>query len=157
LKDGAGAVAVSLASAGAGKGGAIEVLNGSGAAAILMDTKDEGGGRFMVGTATGAPAFMAEATGSAGTLAAYMQERRVAAIGGGKTGGLLNLLDTTGQAIVVAGAAVDGDGGAISVRNSHGVQIGRLGVDAAGAGEMAVYNASATMKKIIEAPTAAAK
>ena len=82
-----------------------------------------------------------------------MQERRVAAIGGGKTGGLLNLLDTTGQAIVVAGAAVDGDGGAISVRNSHGVQIGRLGVDAAGSGEMAVYNASATMKKIIEAPT----
>ena len=157
LKDGAGAVAVSLASAGAGKGGAIEVLNGSGAAAILMDTKEEGGGRFMVGTSTGAPAFMAEATGSAGTLAAYMQERRVAAIGGGKTGGLMNLLDTTGQAIVVAGAAVDGDGGAISVRNSHGVQIGRLGVDAAGAGELAVYNASATMKKIIEAPTAAAK
>ncbi|MEY4943834.1 MAG: hypothetical protein RL254_2015 [Planctomycetota bacterium] len=111
----------------------------------------------MVGTLTGAPAFIAEANGSAGTLAAYMQERRVAAIGGGKTGGLMNLLDTTGQAIVVAGAAVDGDGGAISVRNSHGVQIGRLGVDAAGAGEMAVYNASATMKKIIEAPTAAAK
>ena len=32
--------------------------------------------------------------------------------------------------------AVDGDGGALSVRNSRGVQIGRLGVDAAGAGEL---------------------
>ena len=54
--------------------------------------------------------------------------------------------------LVVVGAAVDGDGGALSVRNSRGVQIGRLGVDAAGAGELAVYNATATMKKLIEAP-----
>jgi hypothetical protein len=53
---------------------------------------------------------------------------------------------------VVVGAAVDGDGGALSVRNSRGVQIGRLGVDAAGAGELAVYNATATVKKLIEAP-----
>jgi hypothetical protein len=106
----------------------------------------------MVGTSTGAPAFIAEANGTAGTLSAYMQERRVAAIGGGKSGGLMNLLDNAGQPIVVVGAAVDGDGGALSVRNSRGVQIGRLGVDAAGAGELAVYNAAATMKKLIEAP-----
>jgi hypothetical protein len=152
IKDGAGAVAASVGSAGAGKGGAFEVLNGSGAAALLMDTKDDGGGRFMVGTSTGAPAFIAEANGTAGTLSAYMQERRVAAIGGGKSGGLMNLLDNAGQPIVVVGAAVDGDGGALSVRNSRGVQIGRLGVDAAGAGELAVYNAAATMKKLIEAP-----
>lgn len=152
IKDGAGAVAASVGSAGAGKGGAFEVLNGSGAAALLMDTKDDGGGRFMVGTSTGAPAFIAEANGTAGTLSAYMQERRVAAIGGGKSGGLMNLLDNAGQPIVVVGAAVDGDGGALSVRNSRGVQIGRLGVDAAGAGELAVYNATATVKKLIEAP-----
>lgn len=157
VKDGAGAMAASLSSAGAGKGGALQLMNGAGASAIRMDAKDEGGGRLMVGTSTGAPAFLAEANGGAGTLAAYLQERRVAAIGAGKSGGLLNLLDGSGQAIVVAGAAEDGDGGAVSVRNARGVQIGRLGVDAAGAGELAVYNATATLKKLIEAPAPAAK
>jgi hypothetical protein len=76
----------------------------------------------------------------------------VAAIGAGRSGGLLNLLDNAGQPIVVAGAASDGDGGAISVRNSTGAQIGRLGVDAAGGGELGVWNANATMKKLLEAP-----
>ena len=156
VKDGAGAMAASIASAGAGKGGAFQVLNGSGAAALVMDSKDDGGGRLMVGTSTGAPAFIAEASGSAGTLAAYMQERRVAAIGAGKSGGLMNLLDGMGRPVVVAGAAEDADGGAVSVRNARGIQIGRLGVDAAGAGELAVYNSTATVKKVIEAPAAAA-
>ena len=118
----------------------------------FYNTTDEGGGRLMVGTSTGAPAFIAEANGSAGTLAAYMQERRVAAIGAGKSGGLMNLLDGMGRPVVVAGAAEDADGGAVSVRNARGIQIGRLGVDAAGAGELAVYNATATVKKVIEAP-----
>ncbi|MFM7800424.1 MAG: hypothetical protein ACKPBA_15795 [Planctomycetota bacterium] len=45
----------------------------------------------------------------------------------------------------------------MSVRNARGVQIGRLGVDAAGAGELAVYNATATVKTLIEAPAPAAK
>lgn len=157
VKDGSGALAASLSSAGSGKGGALQLLNGTGASSVRMDSKDDGGGRLMVGTSTGAPAFLAEANGGAGTLAAYMQERRVAAIGAGKSGGLLNLLDGSGQAIVVAGAAEDGDGGAVSVRNARGVQIGRLGVDASGAGELAVYNATATLKKLIEAPAPAAK
>jgi hypothetical protein len=81
-----------------------------------------------------------------------MQEKRVAAMGGGKTGGLMNLLDSSGQAIVVAGAAEGADGGAVSVRNGRGTQIGRIGVDTAGAGEVSVYNATATVKKVIEAP-----
>jgi hypothetical protein len=156
VKDGAGAMAATIASAGAGKGGAFQVLNGSGAPALVMDSKDDGGGRLMVGTATGAPAFIAEASGNAGTLAAYMQERRVAAIGAGKSGGLMNLLDGMGRPVVVAGAAEDADGGAVSVRNARGIQIGRLGVDAAGAGELAVYNSTATVKKVIEAPAPAA-
>lgn len=157
LKDGAGTIAASIASMGPGKGGAVEVRNGAGAAALLMDAKEEGGGRMMIGTSTGTPAFLAEAVGQAGTLAAYMQERRVAAMGAGKSGGLLNLLDGAGQPIVVAGAAADGDGGAVSVRNARGVQIGRVGVDAAGGGELAVYNAAGTMKKVIDAPAAPAK
>lgn len=156
LKDGAGAVTAALASRGAGKGGAFEVLNGMGRTAVSMDSAEDGGGRFMIGTSGGAPAFVAEAKGTAGTLSAYSQERRVAAIGAGRSGGLLNLLDNAGQPIVVAGAASDGDGGAISVRNSSGAQIGRLGVDAAGGGELGVWNANATMKKLLEAPTAAA-
>jgi hypothetical protein len=64
----------------------------------------------------------------------------------------MNLLDNAGQAIVVAGAAEGVDGGALSVRNARGVQVGRLGVDSAGGGEMSVYNATATVKKVIEAP-----
>ncbi len=152
LKDGAGAIVASLASAGAGKGGVFELMNATGVAAVSMDTKEDGGGRFMVGTHTGSPAFVAEATGMAGTLAAYMNDRRVAAIGAGQTGGLINLLDGNGQPLLVAGAAADGDGGAISVRNGRGVQIARMGVDAASAGEVAVYNSTASMKKIIEAP-----
>lgn len=152
LKDGAGAVVASIASAGAGKGGVFELLNGTGGAAVSMDTKGDGGGRFMVGTATGAPAFMAESNGNAGTLATYLNERRVAAIGAGATGGLVNLLDPNGQPLLVAGAAADGDGGAISVRNARGVQIARMGVDSGSAGELAVYNSTATVKKIIEAP-----
>jgi len=154
LKDGAGAMSASLTTRGAGKGAAFEILNGTGAPALALDSGDDGAGRLMVGTATGVPAFMAEAKGQAGTLSLYSQERRVAAIGAGRSGGLLNLLDLAGRPIVVAGAASDGDGGAVSVRNSTGAQIGRLGVDASGGGELAVYNASATVKKLIDAPAA---
>ena len=152
VKDGAGAVVAAVSSAGAGKGGALEVLTSGGATAFLVDTKDGGGGRLMVATPSGAPAVVAESAGEGGTLSAFMQEKRVAAMGGGKSGGLMNLLDNAGQAIVVAGAAEGADGGAVSVRNGRGTQIGRIGVDTAGAGEVSVYNATATVKKVIEAP-----
>jgi hypothetical protein len=154
LKDGAGAVAASIASAGAGKGGMLELLNGKGSVAVSADSKEDGGGRFMVGTSSGAPAFMAEATGQAGTMGAYLNERRIAAMGAGQNGGLLNLFDLAGQPIVVTGAAPDGDGGALSVRNTRGVQIARIGVDSASAGEVAVYNSTANVKKVIAAPAA---
>jgi hypothetical protein len=85
----------------------------------------------------------------------YSRERRVAAIGGGAGGGLMNLLDGDGQPIVVAGASEGADGGAVSVRNGRGVQVARMGVDRAGGGEVAVYNATATAKKVMESPAPA--
>lgn len=154
LKDGTGGVVASLSSLGASKGGVFELMNGSGHAAASIDCKDDGSGRFVVSASDGSPAFAAEANGTAGTLAAYRDGRRVAAIGAGESGGLLNLLDMNGQPVVVAGMASDGDGGALSLRNLRGVAIARIGVDAVGAGEVAVYNSTATFKKVINAPTA---
>ncbi len=150
LKDGSGAMVASLASRGAGKGAAFEILNGAGAAALTADVGEDGGGRLMVGTSTGLPAFGAEAKGQSGVAGIYSQERRVVAIGAGRAGGLFNLLDLAGQPIVVAGAATDGDGGAVSVRNTSGMQVGRLGVDATGNGELSVYNANNTVKSVVQ-------
>jgi hypothetical protein len=152
LKDGAGNAVASVASLGAGKGGILEIMNGDGHAIASMDAKDDGAGRLVVAGADGAPAFAAEASGRAGTVAAYRDGRRMAALGAGETGGLLNLLDGSGQPVVVAGMASDGDGGALSLRNRRGVAIARIGVDLVGAGEVAVYNSTATYKRVISAP-----
>lgn len=152
LKDGAGHAVASMASLGAGKGGVLELMNGTGAATTVLDCKDDGSGRWVLSSGTGSPAFAVEAAGEAGTMAAYRDGRRVAALGAGDSGGLLNLLDTKGQPVLVAGMASDGDGGAISLRNLRGSTIARIGVDAVGAGEVAVFNSTATLKKVISAP-----
>jgi hypothetical protein len=152
VKDGAGNAVATLASIGAGKGGVLELLNSAGHAAVMLDSKEDGCGRLMVATATGGPAFVAEASGTAGTISAYRDDRRVAAMGASDNGGLLNLLDLNGQPVVVAGMAQDGQGGALSLRNVRGVAIARMGVDTVSSGEIAVYNSTGTFKKVMSAP-----
>ncbi|MEN9668193.1 MAG: hypothetical protein RLZZ386_100, partial [Planctomycetota bacterium] len=66
-------------------------------------------------------------------------------------GGLLNLAKTDGKAVIVAGAASDADGGAISVRSGSGSQLVRVGVDRIGAGEVAVYDGPGTRKRVLSA------
>jgi hypothetical protein len=113
-----------------------------------------GGGHLVIKDGAGALAASVSGSGAGqpGAVNVYARERRVAALGGGDGGGLLNLIDGDGQPIVVAGASQGADGGAVSVRNGRGVQVGRMGVDRAGGGEVAVYNATATAKKVVEAP-----
>ncbi len=85
-----------------------------------------------------------------GTVQVYAGATRVAALGGGPTGGLLNLFNMKGKAVVVTGAASDTDGGLLSLRNSSGQQTVRAAAEPSG--EVGTYSSDGMRKRILIAP-----
>jgi len=80
----------------------------------------------------------------------YAGATRVAALGGSSTGGLLNLFNMKGKAVVVAGAASDADGGLFSLRNGSGQQTVRAAAEPNG--EVATYSSDRNRKRVLMAP-----
>ena len=86
------------------------------------------------------------------TFSIYGPSGRTVAIAATANGGLLNLLDLGGNVAVAAGAAEDGPGGVVAVRNEKNTQVVRVGVNDRGEGEIEVYDAPGTRKRKVSAP-----
>ncbi|MCE9620461.1 MAG: hypothetical protein K8R92_11230 [Planctomycetes bacterium] len=135
----------------AGHGGFAEIRNHDGKAAVSLEVQENLGGRATVRTAVGQiAALMDQGKDESGTVQIYAGATRVAALGGGSTGGLLNLFNMKGKAVVVAGAASDADGGLISLRNASGQQTIRAAAEPSG--EVASYSSDGTRKRVLSAP-----
>ena len=61
----------------------------------------------------------------------------------------MNLMNSNGKAMVICGAAGEGLGGAITVRNQDGKQVIESGVDENGGGIISVWDASGERRKTV--------
>lgn len=157
-------------------GGSIGCTNRAGSRAAFIESgSQDSGGMLTLYTADGSPGISALGQSEAGSritlfnsqrmpagifqsgaidtpMIAFLQNgNRVAGLGASTSGGILNLAQPDGKAVIVAGAAADANGGAISIRSGTGSQLVRLGVDRLGAGEVAVYDGPGTRSRVLSA------
>jgi len=133
------------------KGGFMEARNSDGKSVASLSVQDNGGGRAVVGTASGqVAALMDQGKEESGTVQVFAGPNRMAAVGGSATGGLLNLFNMKGKAVVVAGSASDGTGGLVSIRTGDGAQVVRASAEPTP--EVAVYSPDGEKKRVISAP-----
>ena len=133
-------------------GGFMDMRNGDGKAVASLAVQPNGGGVASVCYASGqVAALMDQGKDESGTVQVFAGANRMAALGGSKTGGLLNLFNMKGKAVFVAGSASDGTGGILSVRSGDGTQVVRASAEPAP--EVAVYSNDGQQKRVISAPT----
>lgn len=133
-------------------GGVMKLFGQEGNEALSAVAQSESGARFsLFGSQQQAVTVLEAGMNGMGMISFLQGTTRVAGLGASTNGGLLNLAKTDGKAVIVAGAASDADGGAISVRSGSGSQLVRVGVDRIGAGEVAVYDGPGTRKRVLSA------
>ena len=133
-------------------GGTLTLFAVDGSEAISAMAHSDSGARITLFGSQHQPLAVFEAGNNDAGMIAFLQGgARVAGLGSSVNGGLLNLAKPDGKAVIIAGAASDADGGAISVRSGTGSQLVRVGVDRIGAGEIAVYDGPGTRKRVLSA------
>ena len=134
------------------EGGLVRVYDKRQQVVATMEGRGEGG-RVAVGIESKSIGASLEARNDGpAVLSIYGPSGRSVAIAATATGGLLNLLDLAGNVSVAAGAAEDGPGGVVAVRNEKNTQVVRVGVNDRGEGEIEVYDAPGTRKRKVSAP-----
>jgi len=116
-----------------------------------VDARSDGAGRVAIGTAGTANIVLESSPQDAGLLSFFSAGKRMGALGVGSAGGQLNLSAIDGRPVVVLGAASDGQGGAMTVRGADGQPVVRASVDPRGEGEVVVYSANGSRKRVINA------
>lgn len=133
-------------------GGSMQLFNADGSEAITAMAQSESGAKFsLFGSQQQPVAILESGINGMGMISFLQGTTRVAGLGSSTNGGLLNLAKIDGKAVIIAGAASDADGGAISVRSGSGSQLVRIGVDRVGAGEVSIYDIQGTRKRVLSA------
>jgi hypothetical protein len=133
------------------RGGFIEARNIDGKGVASMGVQENGGGRASVSTAGGQmAAVMDQGKDESGTVQIYAGGARLAALGGSGTGGLLNLFNLAGKAVVMAGTPSDGRAGMVSVNNENGSPA--VTASALPDPEMTVFSSDQMRKRVITPP-----
>ena len=134
------------------EGGLVRVYDRRQQVVATMEGRGEGG-RIAVGIESKSIGGSLEARDDGPAIfSLYGPSGRAVAIAATANGGLLNLLDLGGNVAVAAGAAEDGPGGVVAVRNEKNTQVVRVGVNDRGEGEIEVYDAPGTRKRKVSAP-----
>jgi hypothetical protein len=133
------------------KGGFVEARNADGKAVGSLTVRDNAGGQCSVSTASGQMAVLLDqGKEESGTVQIYSGSNRLAGLGGSATGGVLNLFNLKGRAVVRAGTAVDGAAGLITVQNSENQPVVVLSSEPKP--EVAVFTPDQKKKRVISAP-----
>jgi hypothetical protein len=121
----------------------VEIFNGDGARVYTTTTDVDGGGRLDLADASGRVVFTADALDTAGAAMAIMNGagEKVFVIANRPQGGLVNLMNSRGQTVLIAGTADEGMGGALSIKNGAGRQILHAGYDSLADGLVTVWDA----------------
>ncbi len=102
----------------------------------------------------GGAIFSVDAIKDAGAVMAMMDSSgtKLFLVGTSPAGGLLNLMNPQGNAVVVAGASPDTAGGALTLRNRRGKQIIEAGVAENDDGLVSVWDADGQVRKTLSPP-----
>ena len=95
--------------------------------------------------------FAVHSLGNTGATLELMngQGTRQFAVGTRLQGGLMNIMNSLGQAVVIAGTADEGLGGAVSVKNGNGRLVLHAGYDTAGDGLLNVWDTTGETTAIL--------
>jgi len=63
---------------------------------------------------------------------------------------VLNIMNSAGNPVVIAGYSDEGRGGAVSVKNGRGVQVFAAGSDAEDRGKISVWNEEGRKPRVID-------
>lgn len=137
-------------------GGSMVLYAPGGNETIAAEARTDAGAQITLGRSADEPMVVMQ-TGAADAplLSMVSGGLRLVGLGATPSGGLLNLGNASGTPVVVAGAAADADGGAMSLRGGQGQQLVRIGIDKVGAGEVAVYDGPGLRKKVLGAVSSA--
>ncbi len=127
---------------GDGDGGRIEVRDAE-ERTVATIAGAGNGGRIAVGLEPAGTGITLDAAGTGTpTISLLAPGGRAVAIAATPSGGLLNLFDATGTLAVATGAAIDGPGGVMSIRNERGIEVVRVGTTSDDRGLVAVSDAT---------------
>jgi hypothetical protein len=136
--------------------GMFAIANPQGQAVLTADVTGDGGALSIANNA-GTPVLTAAATreavggGDVGGAIALMNAKgqRVFLLGVKPQGAVMNLINSAGVPVVIAGYGDDGRGGAITVRNGRGVGVFTAGTGADESGLIAVGDADGRKSNLI--------
>jgi hypothetical protein len=127
---------------GDGDGGRIEVRDAE-ERTVATIAGAGNGGRIAVGLEPAGTGISLDAAGTGTpTISLLAPGGRAVALAATPSGGLLNLFDADGSLAVATGAATDGPGGVISIRNERGIEVVRAGTTSDDRGLIAVSDAT---------------
>ena len=133
------------------KGGFVEARNTDGKAVGSLTVRDNSGGQCSVSTASGQMAVLLDqGKEESGTVQIFSGSNRLAGLGGSATGGVLNLFNLKGKAVVRAGTAVDGAAGLVTVQNADNQPVVVLSSEPRP--EVSVFTPDQKKKRVISAP-----
>ncbi len=130
--------------AGSGERGGVTEIYGEDDLPVVLSgaSLDQGGGRIEVANESGNVVFSVNAVSNTGAALELMngQGTRQFAVGTRVQGGLMNIMNSLGETVVIAGAADVGRGGAVSIKNGAGTLILHAGYDSTGDGLLNVWD-----------------
>ncbi len=152
----AAGMAVLTAMADATGSGKLEVSDAAGRQGFVATARDGGGvaevhgdaARFDLANGSGTVVFSVESVGNTGASLQVSngEGTRQFLVASRDQGAVINLMNHRGEAVLIAGAADAGLGGALSITNGAGRQVLHAGYDTIGDGMLTVWDA--TGKKV---------
>ena len=155
-------------------GPAIELVNGQGNTVVRSGLRSNGGGTVNVNGPTGETVGMLRSDldgngrmdlgDAAGNLLITMQARKeqgptfamlsswgktLAVLAGTEEGGVLNLMNRNGVAVISTGIARDRRGGTMAIQNERGVTVISAGSDATGSGQVRLQDVEGKSRQVL--------
>jgi hypothetical protein len=138
----------------AGGAGEVTVFNGAGQSVFTATAADDHCGRLDLALDDGRPVFTVNALKGNGAAMALLNAsgQNLFLAGTRPEGGLLNVLNSRGVPVVIAGFSPDRRGGAVSVNNGRGLQVFHAGVTEDEDGIVRVWDAQQKHERKLKAP-----
>lgn len=125
-----------------GTGGVLHVANSQGDAVVTASVESGGCGQLDIFNASGgSDCSLISVKDLGGSIAVSSAGKRMFAVTSRPQGGLLNVMNSAGIPVVIAGYAEDGRGGAVSVKNGRGVQVLTAATNETEGGTVTVFDA----------------
>jgi hypothetical protein len=134
------------------EGGRLEMLDAAGETVTSMSGLAGGGGRFAIGIPGSSTSAILEAMNDSAILGLRGSDGHSLSAQARPTGSMIVVRDGSGGIGLLMGSGPSGSGGELSLRNTEGKEIVRMGESDAGDGEISVINPDQSRMNTWSAP-----